>query len=71
MYIRHRMKYCSIIKKENGMEATHRNSASWYATVFVLVSFFQPNTNYSFLRGGNFNTGIASVRLACGYFLDK
>lgn len=52
------------------MEATHMNSASWYAIVFVLVSFSQPNTNYSLLRRGNFNTGVASVRLACGHFLD-
>lgn len=38
------------------MEATHRNSASWYVIIFVLVSFSQPNTSYSFMRRGNFNT---------------
>lgn len=52
------------------MEATHGNSASWDVIVFVLISFPQPDTNYSFWRRGYLNTGIASVRLACGHFLD-
>lgn len=71
------MEYCLIIKKRKERVIHEWKQLTgtqlvgmWLWSGCVMISFPQANTNYSFWGRGYLNTEIASVRLACGHFLD-